>query len=1668
MNPKLKFRIEKVFMLSIMITLNLLKGWSVNGNPENEIPKDVSMPIGFIENKGQWPANVLFLFQSNNANHWITKEGLVSDYFIDEFKLSNIAGINDSYYRKGHVLKYVFNTQNNVLNYEAYKPIPDLSYSYFIGNDKSKWVSEAKLYKEVLIKNMYNHIDVKWYFDEKNNLRYDFIVKTQGNISDIKIDIEGGNLLYDELSNKIILETSLGNIEHSDLNTFDELNNKLYSNFLVSDNTIQINVKRSHANDKIITIDPVIYSTFYGNNSGLRYDDGTYSSTVTPASFYILGYTGATSYPSTAGAYSSSNSGGISNSEIIVVRLNASNGAILKATFIGGTNGYDIFSYNGKIRADNGKVYIAARTTSDDYPTTSTALFTTDPYVNYTNGWNAIFSVFDANLSSLKYSTYYEADNFNGLDLIQGGGVVLGANHLWSTTTITTGAYDNTHNGYIDMGIIVLLPDINTTDPDDYYLAYSTFLGGIDHDELQHLKVVGTKLYICGFTYSNDYPMQNAYDNSLGGGKDAFITVFDLTVLPTPSLNLYYSSYFGTAEDEEFMHLSVNGNVVYAVGYTKGYDSGVNSPFTTAQLNTSNTQQNLLAVSVDVSQTTPTSQMLYRIYFPGNYNDYAYGCYYENGKLYVCGETTSPDFYVTQNAYDCSFNSLGVNSSSYTGNSDIILLTIEQASPTSTAQINYSTFYGGTNWDNALDVIVINSNVHLLGFTASNNFPLHNYSDNAFTSVVNKPFVVKLTFPEQIPVITTSYSPTHLCEPANVTLNASSSISNIVNNYLWNNSVSGASNSISNLMAGTHIYTVTTTLNSGCKLTNTVSFVVNQNPNVNIVATPNPVCEGAILSFQVSSPGNTINIYQWSGPSSFSSNMPNPTRNNVMLNHAGVYTVTTTNNYNCVKTATVSITVNPKPLISLSYNTNVCEASPLTIYASSNPSTVSYSWTGPNSYSSNNPNVNIGSAQLNQGGIYTVTVSDNNTNCSAIATASITVNPLPVITVTNNTPICQGGNVSLAATATNAASYTWIYPDATILNNNTLTINNAQPTHSGIYTVTVVSPHQCITATTTSVVVHPNPVINPSSNSPVCEGLTLNLYANGSGSGINYSWTGPMGFTANGNSTSINNVQLGHTGTYIVTATDQQTACSSTGNVNVAINPLPVLTPTSNSPVCENETLQLNVNSVPNGNYTWNGPNISGMNQQNFSINPVSLSDGGTYTVSVVDMNGCSVSATTSVIINALPTIQVLSNSPVCEEGTLNLFALSNSSNATFIWTGPHSFSSLNQNPSISDISIFHNGQFIVSVTDGNTQCSNSSSVNVVVNPLPQATITTLPDQLTKCEKESVMLSVVQDSIAVSYQWAGPGSATYSNRNWYISNLNANQTGTYTVTVTSNQGCTRSNSTQLVVHPKPLALYVVDKPAGCSEHCMKFTDLSSVSGSATINGWDWRYEGANFSNAQNPNLCITNNGSIAKKYDVQLIVTSSDGCKDTLLMNDMIEVFPLPATDFSTEKYNYTLIDNILFRDESVGNQNLMGWNWDMGDGTVYTQSNITHSYADTGSYTVTLTTTNNYGCTSSVSYVYYINEVFTFFIPNSFTPNRDMKNDVWNIKGRGIKEFKMEVYNRWGERIYETDDYTLGWPGTYKTSSEKVQAGTYTYKIYVFDINNEEHNYIGHVNVIY
>jgi gliding motility-associated-like protein len=185
-----------------------------------------------------------------------------------------------------------------------------------------------------------------------------------------------------------------------------------------------------------------------------------------------------------------------------------------------------------------------------------------------------------------------------------------------------------------------------------------------------------------------------------------------------------------------------------------------------------------------------------------------------------------------------------------------------------------------------------------------------------------------------------------------------------------------------------------------------------------------------------------------------------------------------------------------------------------------------------------------------------------------------------------------------------------------------------------------------------------------------------------------------------------------------------------------------------------------------------------------------------------------------------------------------------------------------------------------------------------------------------------------------------------------------------------------------------------------------------------------------------------------------------------------IVVYPLPVAEFSASPNPTSIIDpTIHFTDLSQGNP--ITWAWTFGDSGSDTIQNPSHTYPNDNTgihyYTVTLFITDQHGCTSTVDHVVEVDPEFTFYVPNCFTPNNDGTNDLFFTYGVGVVQFKMWIFDRWGNKIWWTDDMNKGWNGKVLggASDEVVQEDVYVWKVQLTDVFDKKHSYVGHVSVI-
>lgn len=584
-------------------------------------------------------------------------------------------------------------------------------------------------------------------------------------------------------------------------------------------------------------------------------------------------------------------------------------------------------------------------------------------------------------------------------------------------------------------------------------------------------------------------------------------------------------------------------------------------------------------------------------------------------------------------------------------------------------------------------------------------------------------------------------------------------------------------------------YTVIST-SPGCgTLTNTTTVLVNQSP-VLAVNTNSPVCEGGVLDLSVISvPGAT---YSWSGPNGFQTTGNNAAIIQSTSSNTGVYTLVV-GQPGCGTTSTsVSVHVGSNIVgIAPTSNSPACLNGSLQLSAESRPN-VDYLWQGPDGFTSNLSSVTRTNMTALQAGLYTLSVNSNGCG-QAVSSIQVIMNNPSQVTASNNTPICGGGNFTMTGTGNRSSSFVWTGPNAFSAIGATVSINNADPSLSGVYTLSVTDPGCGVITATTSVVVGAN--LNATqavNNSPVCVGSNIQLSATLL-PGSTYLWTGPNGFTSNIHNPLITNAGFSNAGNYSVVITSLG-CIPVTRTTTVFVNP-PVTSVSSNSsPVCQGSVVYFSGNFIPNVTYSWTGPNGFTSNQRNPALINAQPISSGTYTLTV-STPGCTPAVSTTVVSvgPSLNGITIGSNAPVCVGNNLLLSTTVNSG-YSYSWTGPNGFTSTLAHPQINGVGTAQAGTYVVNITS--VGCgSTSRSHTVAVQNIPGVT----PGSNSPVCQGGVIYLTANGISGVTYNWTGPNGFNSSVRSPGISNSQLVNAGEYTLSVT-NQACgTQTLTTSVVV-----------------------------------------------------------------------------------------------------------------------------------------------------------------------------------------------------------------------------------------------------------------------------
>ncbi len=714
---------------------------------------------------------------------------------------------------------------------------------------------------------------------------------------------------------------------------------------------------------------------------------------------------------------------------------------------------------------------------------------------------------------------------------------------------------------------------------------------------------------------------------------------------------------------------------------------------------------------------------------------------------------------------------------------------------------------------------------------------------------------------------------------------------------------------IPNLTAGTYA-NIQVVLN-GCNSNLVVGPITLSDPTppATPVASSNaPICSGNTLTFTATSATAGV-TFNWSGPASFSTTGANPTRTNSTVAMSGVYSVTATLN-NCTSPAgTVNVVINQTPVTpTVSSNSPICSNATLNLTAStSTAGTITYAWTGPNSFNSAIQNPSITNATTAASGTYSVIATATTGNCASLAgTTNVLVKPTPDITGNTKTDptACASstGTITLNGLTTGQSYIVNFVKGGIAQTAQTIQAVNGSvviPSLSaGTYTNITVTLDGCISNIIAGPITlsDPAPPATPvaSSNSPICSGNTLNLTATSATAGVTFNWSGPASFNTTGATPTRPNSTVAMSGVYSVTAT-LNNCTSPAGSVSVLINQTPAQpTVTTNSPVCTGTTLNLNssLNPAANVTYAWTGPNGFSSMAKDTTITNVSTAAAGQYSLVVTSVVGTcpSIAGTSTVVVNPTPAIgsTVLKNPINCNTatGSIVLKGLTTGGSYTIRYTNSAGQQTLNNIVAAGDSVKIDN---LPSGTYSNifvilTNCpSNIVGPFTLVDPNPPAT-PTVTSNTPICSGSTLNLtSSTTTTGAIQYNWTGPNGFTSANQNPSIINAIIAASGTYSVTATLN-ACVSAAGTVLVrVDSTPVAPTVSSNAPLCFGSNLNLTATTTFPGTLT---YAWTGPNGFTSAAQNPT--IPNASELASgTYSLNITATAGN-CSPAAVTRDVI------------------------------------------------------------------------------------------------------------------------------------------------------------------------------------
>jgi gliding motility-associated-like protein len=677
-----------------------------------------------------------------------------------------------------------------------------------------------------------------------------------------------------------------------------------------------------------------------------------------------------------------------------------------------------------------------------------------------------------------------------------------------------------------------------------------------------------------------------------------------------------------------------------------------------------------------------------------------------------------------------------------------------------------------------------------------------------------------------------------------------------------------------------------------------------------------------------------------------------------------------------------------------------------------------------------------------------------NSTCGNTDTFRIFIADLVPITVetSNDTTICTGNALSWAQGVGGGGLYTYQW------DNNMGTSANITPAPAvtTTYTVTVADNCNSTPATgTVTVTVDGGPTAFAGNDVGVCIGGSVLLNASSNTPGVTYLWSPTTGLSnpnvPNPVCTPAQNTE------YTVTVT-RNDGCQNSDAVMVTLTPPPTSDFILPATGCVGKPLIVTYtgNAASSAQFQWNFDGGTITNGSGIGPIAVMWQQAGVYDVELtVAWGGCvSTTETRQVEILNNPPVDAGSDQAVCPGGTVQLGTPAQQG-ITYSWSPSNAVA----DPSAAQTSgvSINSGTSILTmpfVLTANQQgCLSKDTLNVTVYPKPTAEFEVPNGLCFNVNSFSLQAGGFFGPNAQFYWNFGPvgfpATSTLQSPQGFIFNA----PGVHNVKlVISENGCVSDTfSAPIEVFPMPVADFTVDTTQGCEPFGVQFIDLSDNVGSQLYHNWQ-------FGNGASSNVAYPSLTYMAGTYNVSLQVTTSKGCSNSRTKNAYITSHPKPTAYFSLNSHVFDI-----FGSKVIATNRANGIAESLFIFHPYTEASgmvASFEYPDTGTFTITQIVTSPFGCLDTLETMVKVNPAFSLYIPKAFTPNKDGLNEVWAPQGEGDMTYSLKIFNRWNQQVFESNELDYGWDGTFNGS--KVQQGVYTYRIRVYDVMGEPHNYFG------